>query len=120
MRNEVPSTPLTYEDAVTCRDSAEWVAAMDEKINQINKQHTWELVELPHGYRPEKYRWVYSARLDSKNDITRYRARLVAKGSTQQKEINYDEVFSPAVEYSRVRFMLAMAADEELEMLLLD
>ena len=53
MRNEVPSTPLTYEDAVTCRDSAEWVAAMDEKINQINKQHTWELVELPHGYRPE-------------------------------------------------------------------
>ena len=120
MQNEASSTPLTYKEAATCRESAEWVAAIDEEINQINKQHTWELVELPQGHRPVKCRWVYNAKLDSNNEITRYRARLVAKGFTQQKRINYDEIFYPVVKYSAIRFMLAMAADEGLEMLLLD
>ena len=119
MQNEASSTPLTYREAVTCRDNAEWVAAMDEEVNQINKQHTW-LVALPQGHRPVKCRCLYNAKLDSNNEITRYRARLVAKGFTQQKGINNDDVFSPVVKYSTIRFILAMATDEGLEMLLLD
>ena len=95
MQNEAYSTPLTYKEAVTCRDSAEWVAAMDEEINQIKKQHTWELVELPQGHRPVKCRWVYNAKLDSNKEFTRYRARLVAKGFTQQKGIKIMMKSSP-------------------------
>ena len=120
MRNESSSTPLTYQEAVTCSNSPKWIAAMDEEINQIEKQQTWELVELPQGHKAVKCRWVYDAKLNSNDEITRYRARLVAKGFTQQKGINYDEVFSPVVKYSTIRFMLALASDEKLEMLLLD
>ena len=120
MQKELSRTPLTYQEAISGNDSAARIAAMDEEISQINKQRTWKLVELPKGQKAVRCKWVYTAKRDSQNRITRHRARLVAKGFTQQKVINYEEVFSPVVKYSTIRFLLAMAADEELDMLLLD
>ena len=52
--------------------------------------------------------------------LTRHRARLVAKGFTQRHGIDYNEVFSPVAKYNTVRFFLALAAQEELEIIQLD
>ena len=111
MQNELSRTPLTYQEAISGNDSAAWIAAMDEGTSQINKQGTWKLAELPKGQKAVRCKWVYTAKRASQNRITRHRARLVAKGFTQQKGINYEEVFSPVVKYSTIRFLLAMAAD---------
>ena len=68
---------------------------MDEKINQMKEKGTWNLVELPDGARGMKNRWVYLSKLDADGNLKRRRARLVAKGFTQVKGVDYEEVFAP-------------------------
>ena len=53
-------------------------------------------------------------------NVTRHRARLVAKGYIQRHGIDYTEVFSPVAKYNTVRFFFALAAQEELEIIQLD
>jgi len=36
-----------------------WVNAMEEELNSIEKNHTWELVNLPHDNKPIAFKWVY-------------------------------------------------------------
>jgi len=44
-----------------------------------------------------------------------YRSRLVAKGFSQVKGIDFDELFSPVVHYETARLLLAVAVLEDLD-----
>ncbi|GJZ72093.1 retrotransposon protein, putative, ty1-copia subclass, partial [Tanacetum coccineum] len=39
--------PLTYQEAVACEDSSKWKAAMEEEMDSLRKNKTWELVDPP-------------------------------------------------------------------------
>jgi hypothetical protein len=45
---------------------------------------------------------------------------LVAKGYSQRDRIDYDEVFSPVVRHTSIRAVLALVADQDLELEQLD
>ncbi|KRZ66159.1 Retrovirus-related Pol polyprotein from transposon TNT 1-94, partial [Trichinella papuae] len=53
-------------------------------------------------------------------EVSKYKARLVAKRYSQRAEIDYLETFEPAVRYESARTLLAIAADEDLEILQFD
>ena len=56
----------------------------------------------------------------SKGNIERCQARLVGKGLTQQKRIDYDETFSPVVRYSSIRLLLGLAVKYDLDIYQMD
>ncbi|GKC23544.1 retrotransposon protein, putative, ty1-copia subclass [Tanacetum coccineum] len=46
--------PLTYQEAVACEDSSKWKSAMEEEMDSLRKNKTWELVDPLANYELEQ------------------------------------------------------------------
>jgi len=103
--------PTKYEEAT--KEEA-WVKAMDEEIQMIEKNQTWELTNKP----PEKeiigLKWVYKIKYNDDGNIQKYKARLVAKGYSQQPGVDFNETFAPVVHMETIWTVLALAAQPKL------
>lgn len=105
------------EEAVSCRQSNEWLGAMEEEMRSLVKNNTWTLVPKPKDKSLVDCKWVYSIKEGSSSkEPLRFKARLVAKGFTQKSGIDYDENFSHVVKYTTISVMLAFVAQYVLEL----
>ncbi|KAL0401655.1 UNVERIFIED_CONTAM: Retrovirus-related Pol polyprotein from transposon TNT 1-94 [Sesamum latifolium] len=93
------------------------MGAMVEEMESLQKNHTWELVQLPEGKKAIGCKWVYKKKpAVSEKEGEKFKARLVAKGYSQQKGIDYDEIFSPVVRHTSIRAVLALVASWDLHL----
>jgi hypothetical protein len=83
--------PKSFEEAI--KDEL-WNKAMDEELDQIEKNDTWELVPRPKNKNVIDTKWVFIKKLNEDRHVTRNKARLVCKGYTQVEGINFEETFS--------------------------
>ena len=71
--------------------------------------------ELPAGKRALLNKWVF--RIKTKPDVKRrFKARLVVKGYSQKKGIDYAEIFSPFLKLTSIRILLSIVASENLHL----
>lgn len=101
--------PRSFGEA---ENDAAWRASMKEEMDSIERNGTWELVNLPRGHRPIGLRWVFKIKKNEAGDVIKHKARLIAKGYVQQHGIDFDEVFAPVARMESVRLMLALAAHQ--------
>ena len=99
--------PILFEDAVK---EEKWRMAMDSEISSIEKNKTWELVDLPPKAKTIGVKWIFKTKLNEHGEVDKYKARLVAKGYSQQQGIDFTEVFAPVARMDTVRLILALAA----------
>jgi hypothetical protein len=69
--------PASVDEAL---EQAPWRNAMEEEMNSIRANGTWELATLPVGHRAIGLKWVYKVKRDPAGNVVKYKARLVAKG----------------------------------------
>ncbi|KAH9760757.1 Integrase catalytic domain-containing protein [Citrus sinensis] len=112
--------PLTFHEALESSNIALWMTAMQEEIEALHKNKTWELIPLPRGRKAIENKWVYKVKRDGNDQVERYRARLVVKGYAQKEGIDFNEIFSPVVRLTTVRIVLAMCATFDLHLEQLD
>lgn len=107
--NETNDDPTTFEEAIGRNDSDRWKIAMDNEIQSLAENNTWELVDKPYNKKTIKCKWVFKTKYNTKGNIIRHKARLVAKGCSQKYGIDYKETYSPVVRYSSIRYLIALA-----------
>nr|GEY55290.1 hypothetical protein [Tanacetum cinerariifolium] len=61
-------------------------------------------------HKPIGTKWVLKNKKDQSGIVIRNKARLVAQGHTQEKGIDYDEVFEPVSRIEAIRLFLAYAS----------
>ena len=82
---------------------------MDEEIDAIERNNTWNLVELPDDKNCIGVKWIYKTKLKVDGDVEKYKARIVAQGFSQQPGIDYNETFAPVARLDTIRKVLAIA-----------
>jgi hypothetical protein len=92
-----------------------WRKAMEEELNSILSNQTWEPAELPKDHKAIGLKWVFKVKKDPAGNIVKHKARLVAKGYAQIQGVDYDEVFAPMARLETVRVLIALAAQREWE-----
>ncbi|GJT17656.1 retrovirus-related pol polyprotein from transposon TNT 1-94 [Tanacetum coccineum] len=99
--------PKNYKDALT---QACWIKAMQEELHEFEHLEVWELVPSPDKALVITLKWIYKVKLDELGGILKNKARLVAHGYRQEKEINFEDSFSPVARLVAIRIFLAFAA----------
>ncbi|MGI4816432.1 MAG: reverse transcriptase domain-containing protein, partial [Janthinobacterium lividum] len=105
----IHEAPDTYDEAINSDDSAEWKVAMKEEIDSLMENKTWVLVDKPQNKKVIDNKWIFTKKLNSKNEVSRFKARLVARGFTQIPGIDYIDTFSPVTRLETVRALLGVA-----------
>ncbi|WVZ96487.1 hypothetical protein U9M48_042120, partial [Paspalum notatum var. saurae] len=53
------SEPSNYSEAITSADCNNWVTAMQDEMESLDKNGTWDLVKLPIDKKPVRYKWIF-------------------------------------------------------------
>ncbi|KMQ84402.1 retrotransposon ty1-copia subclass [Lasius niger] len=99
------------QEAMSRPDKDEWKAAMDDKINSLNINKTWELAEMPHDREPIEDANGFSKLSKMQMEIhANIKQDWLLKGS-QKYSTDYDEVFAPVVRPTTFRTLLVIAGN---------
>jgi hypothetical protein len=109
-----------YRVALSNAQAPDWQAPMQQEYSSLRDNVTWELVDLPPGRLVVNNMWIYKVKSDTMGDVSRFKARFVAKGCSQLVGLDYTETFSSLIRMASLRLFLAIAAARDLEYCQLD
>lgn len=109
--------PRTYDEA---SKSEKWLKDMEEYVQQIEKNETWELVPRPVDKNIIRTKWVYRNKMNEEGKVIRNKERLVSKGYAQVEGIDFEEIFAPVARLEAIRMFLAFAAYKKYKVYQMD
>ncbi|KAI4312534.1 hypothetical protein MLD38_037340 [Melastoma candidum] len=109
--------PTSIDEALA---DPNWIIAMQEELNQLERNKVWTLVQRPKDRSVVGTKWVFRNKLDESGSMVRNKARLVAKGYSQSERIDYDETYAPVARLKAIRLLLAYACYNDFKLFQMD
>ena len=91
---------------------------MKEEFISLQKNNTWELVDLPPRRKLVQCKWVFKTKFAADGSHLKHKAILVSKGYSHVHGIDYNETFVPVVPVAKmdsIRLALSIAASKQWE-----
>ena len=92
-----------------------WQVAMDEEMNSLQKNTTWELVSLPSGRKLVQCKWVFQKKVSADGRTYKYKEILVAKYFSQVQGVEYHETFASIAKMDSIHLVLGISAYKHWE-----
>ncbi len=92
---------------------------MEEGMDSLMHNQNWDLVKFPVGKTTLQNKLVQGLK-EEDGGKKRYNDRLVGKGFSQKKDIDFFEIFSPVVKMNSIRTILSLKVAEDLHLEQLD
>jgi len=113
--------PQSVEECRRRNDWPMWKEAIQAELNSLAKPEVFgPVVQTSKGMSHVGYKWVFVRKRNEKNEIVRYKSRLVAQGFLQKLSIDYEETYSHVVDAIIFRFFISLVVTESLDMRLMD
>nr|GEU79195.1 hypothetical protein [Tanacetum cinerariifolium] len=106
--HETPSLviPLSVEEA----DHDIEIEAMQEELSEFERLEVWEPVPRPDRVMIITLKWIYKLKLDELGGVLKNKARFIATGNHQEKDIDFKESFAPVARLEAICIFIAFAA----------
>jgi len=89
---------------------------IQEEMESLYKNETWELCDLPKGRRAITAKWIYKRKEGIVGvEDARWTVGLLVRGCNQKEGIDFNKVFSLVVCYISIRVLFAFVALFDLE-----
>lgn len=111
----ISDEPNTYAEILEREDKDLWLAAITKEIENLYENDVFDLVAEGANPKPVTSKWVFKLKHKPDGSIEKYKARLVARGFTQEQGINFQETFAPTLRKETIRYLLNFALQNNLE-----
>ncbi|GKD01598.1 ribonuclease H-like domain-containing protein [Tanacetum coccineum] len=115
--SSVSPLPKSYRDAF---NDPNWQNVMSDEYSTLFKNETWTLVPRPTDTNIVRCIWLFRHKFLADGTLSRYKARLVANGSTQLEGVDVDETFSLVIKAGTIRTILSLSASRHWPIYQLD
>ena len=102
-----------------CKDD-NWVNAMNEELDQIEKNQTWEIVPRPQNKNVIGTKWVFKNKVNENGQVIRNKSRLICKGYAQVERVDFEETFALVTILEAIRMFLAFVNYKKLKVYQMD
>ena len=105
----------SYLKAMKSLENPMWEATIQVEYRFLTSNSTWDLMPYSRDVKVIGSMWKFKSKRDSKGNISKYKARLVARG--EKKQPDWNSVFAPTMRYTSLRVIMALACytDWEIE-----
>ena len=98
-----------------------WVKVMNEELDQIEKNKTWELVPRPKDENPIGTKCVFfKNKVNEDGEVIKNKVKMVCKGYAQVEGIDFEETFASVTRLEAIRMFLAFASYKKLRVYQMD
>jgi len=89
----------SYRDLLCLSESErkQWFKACKVELDMLKQYKVFEVSDHPSDHKVIKNQWVFDEKSDGRKC-----ARLVVKGFSQVKGLDFDQIFSPGVHFEKV------------------
>jgi hypothetical protein len=107
-------TPKTLTEAYASLDAEHWKEAIQNEMESILINGTWEICDLPDGCKPVGCKWLFKKKMKLDGTIDKFKARLVAKGFTQKEGEDYFDTYLPVAMMTTICVLVALAVCNDI------